>query len=104
MGSVSPLDHAAACRDGLTRRADLRTNTTARSVDDLDDLREWLGYPPLNLIGVSYGSRVAQVYFSRLKDGPVEVKARGRTLPFDSGDLAYALRGILYVRGRKSRE
>jgi pimeloyl-ACP methyl ester carboxylesterase len=64
-GTVFPLDHAAACRDALSRRADLSQYTTAATVDDLEELRAWLGYPQLNLLGGSYGTRVAQVYLAR---------------------------------------
>ena len=64
-GSLFPLDHAAACRDELTKRATLDRYTTASSVDDLEELRRWLGYTSLNLSGGSYGTRVAQVYMRR---------------------------------------
>lgn len=64
-GTVFPVDHAAACRDELVRRARLDRYTTAASVDDLEELRRWLGYPALNLSGTSYGTRVAQVWMRR---------------------------------------
>lgn len=64
-GTLVPLRLAAACRDTLSRRARLDLYTTASSVDDLDELRAWLGYPSLNLMGTSYGTRVAQVYLRR---------------------------------------
>ncbi len=44
--------------------ADPRFFTTSIAVQDLAALREELGYGPLNLYGVSYGSRVAQ-HFAR---------------------------------------
>jgi pimeloyl-ACP methyl ester carboxylesterase len=64
-GTVFATDHIAACRDTLSRRADLTQYTTPISVDDLEELRQWLGYGPMNLFGGSYGSRVAQVYMRR---------------------------------------
>lgn len=64
-GSLFPTDHVAACRDSLSRRAELSRYTTASSVDDIETLRAWLGYPAVNLIGGSYGTRVAQVYMRR---------------------------------------
>ncbi len=64
-GTLFPLDYAAACRDELSARARLDRYTTASSVDDLEDLRRWLGIPALNLAGTSYGTRVAQVYMRR---------------------------------------
>ncbi len=160
-GTLFPLDHAAACRDSLARRARLDAYTTASSVDDLEDLRRWLGYDALNLMGGSYGTRVAQVFMrrhprtvrtvvlngvgpvaeplyvqhafllqraldrlldecqadsachaayprlreqlaqllERFRGGPVEVDVRGTRVAFGAGDLAYALRGLLYGRG-----
>ncbi len=44
---------------------DPRFFTTSVAVRDLDAVREALGYPQLNLYGVSYGSRVAQHYARR---------------------------------------
>jgi pimeloyl-ACP methyl ester carboxylesterase len=64
-GTVFPLDHVTACRDALSRRARLDRYTTAATVDDLEELRAWLGYRAFNLLGTSYGTRVAQVYMRR---------------------------------------
>lgn len=159
-GSMFPVGHAAACRNALSMRARLDRYTTAASVDDLDELRRWLGYARWNLMGGSYGTRVAQVYMrrhpgavrtavlngvapverplyvhhaallqraldrllaecradeacgaaypdlddrldrllARFDEGPFEVELRGHRVPFGSGDLAYALRGLLYAR------
>lgn len=63
--TLFPLDHAAACRDALDRDAQLDRYTTAATVDDLEELRRWLGYSSVNLFGASYGTRVAQVYMRR---------------------------------------
>ena len=41
---------------------DTRLYTTAATVEDLDQVRAALGYERINLIGVSYGTRVAQAY------------------------------------------
>jgi pimeloyl-ACP methyl ester carboxylesterase len=56
---------AAACRDALSGRADLRQYTTARSVDDLAAALDALGYGRVNLYGISYGTRVAQAFLRR---------------------------------------
>jgi pimeloyl-ACP methyl ester carboxylesterase len=50
------------CRSELEKKADLRYYTTPIAMDDLDEVRGWLGYPRLNLFGVSYGSTAAMVY------------------------------------------
>lgn len=54
-----------ACRDRLARRADLRRYTTLDAVRDLDTVRRALGAAQINLVGVSYGTRVAQQYAMR---------------------------------------
>jgi pimeloyl-ACP methyl ester carboxylesterase len=46
------------CRDRISRSADLTKFNTAASADDVDALREALGYQQLNLYGISYGTRL----------------------------------------------
>lgn len=50
----------AWCRD--RQDADLRLYTTSVAMDDLDAVREALGYEKINLWGVSYGTRAALAY------------------------------------------
>lgn len=57
---------ARECLDALDH--DPRFFTTSVAVRDLDAVREALGYPALNLYGVSYGSRVAQHYARRFPE------------------------------------
>jgi pimeloyl-ACP methyl ester carboxylesterase len=64
-GNVFPPEHIRMCRDALAERANLGLYTTPLSVDDLEDLRIWLGYDAVNLTGASYGTRVGQVYMRR---------------------------------------
>ncbi|GAA3913007.1 alpha/beta hydrolase [Luteimonas lutimaris] len=52
----------AHCRDTLSRHADLRFYTTTDAVRDLDTVRQALGVEQVNLLGISYGTRVAQRY------------------------------------------
>lgn len=49
----------------LRERADFAFYTTDHTVDDLDDVREALGYERINLYGASYGTRAALVYLRR---------------------------------------
>jgi pimeloyl-ACP methyl ester carboxylesterase len=60
-----PPDAVRECRDRLQKVADLRLYTTAIAVDDVDEVRAWLGYPQLDAIGGSYGTRAAQVFLRR---------------------------------------
>jgi pimeloyl-ACP methyl ester carboxylesterase len=65
------------CRDELSKRADLRFYTTTDAVRDLDVVRQAIGAEKINLIGISYGTRVAQQYAMRHPDNT-------RTLVLDS--------------------
>ncbi|MEO6366269.1 MAG: alpha/beta hydrolase family protein [Luteimonas sp.] len=56
---------ARTCRDSLGKRADLRFYTTTDAVRDLDTVRKAIGAATINLVGVSYGTRVAQQYAMR---------------------------------------
>ncbi|MGE5224896.1 MAG: alpha/beta hydrolase [Omnitrophica WOR_2 bacterium] len=50
------------CRNQLSANADLRYYTTSIAMDDLDEIRQALGYDQINLYGVSYGTRAALAY------------------------------------------
>jgi len=56
---------AQKCLAELADRADVRFYTTTEAVADLDAVRQALGLEQLNLVGVSYGTRVAQQYMKR---------------------------------------
>ena len=66
------LEAVRRCRKELERKADLRYYTTPIAMDDLDEVRGWLGYPRLNLYGVSYGTKAAMVY---LRQHPQRVRS-----------------------------
>jgi len=56
------VEAALACRDRLLARGvDLAAYTTSESAADLNDIRLALGYARLNLVGISYGTYLAQV-------------------------------------------
>ena len=44
------------CRDALSEHADLTQYSTPIAMDDLNEIREALGYETINLRGGSYGS------------------------------------------------
>ena len=58
-----PVDRFRRCLDTL--QADPRHYTTAVAMDDIDDVRSFLGYAAINLWGGSYGTRAALVYLKR---------------------------------------
>jgi len=57
-----------ACLDSYQNEADVKLYTTSIAMDDIDDVRAFLGYPKINLFGVSYGTRAAIVYARRHAD------------------------------------
>jgi pimeloyl-ACP methyl ester carboxylesterase len=58
-------DFAKRCRDELGERADLRFYGTTNAIADLDAVRQAIGVQRINLLGISYGTRVAQQYMRR---------------------------------------
>jgi pimeloyl-ACP methyl ester carboxylesterase len=96
-----PLAKVKECRAELEKDTDLAQYTTAASVEDLDEIRAALGYDRINLIGGSYGTRLAMEYVRKHEDrvravileGPVPPGARP---PEHFGQLAQrALDGLL---------
>jgi pimeloyl-ACP methyl ester carboxylesterase len=57
-----PVGYVREMRHALEQRADLTKYTTSIAMDDLDEVRAWLGYDRINLFGTSYGTRAALVY------------------------------------------
>lgn len=58
-----PTERYRTCLERLN--ADPRLYTTAVAMDDIDDVRVFLGYSQINLWGGSYGTRAALVYLKR---------------------------------------
>jgi len=59
------LEKLRDCLAADQSKADLRFYTTTIAMDDLDDVRRYLGYSKINLYGGSYGTRAAIVYTRR---------------------------------------
>jgi len=70
----APADVLKACL--ATLNADPTLYTTQAAANDLDQVRQALGYQKINLLGVSYGSRLALAYLRQYPD-------RARTLTLD---------------------
>ena len=65
LSEMYPVDYVTEMRHALELRADLTKYTTSIAMDDLDDVRTWLGYDRIDLFGTSYGTRAALVYMRR---------------------------------------
>jgi pimeloyl-ACP methyl ester carboxylesterase len=62
-------DETAKCLTEVVKGADPTQYTTTIAARDLEDLRQALGAPQLDLVGVSYGTRMAQQYLMHYPDG-----------------------------------
>lgn len=67
------VDAFQRCHDRLSAQGiDLSAYTSAASAADVEDLRRALGYPQLNLQGVSYGTRLA---LTLMRDDPQSIRS-----------------------------
>jgi pimeloyl-ACP methyl ester carboxylesterase len=62
LDTMYDLDAVRRCRAELEKNADLTQYGTLAAVRDLDDVRKALGYEKIDLMGLSYGTTVAQAY------------------------------------------
>lgn len=101
LGDWMPREAVRACRERLEERADLRRYTTPIAMDDLDAVREALGYERIDLSGGSYGTRAALVYLRRHPERVRAVLLHGAVRPDFHMPLTYpedaqrALEGVL---------
>ena len=65
IGHSLSVERVASCRAELEKIADLTQYTTSNFADDVDDVRNALGYEKINVFGGSYGSESALVYLRR---------------------------------------
>ena len=79
-----------ACRAALESRADLARYTTLDAVEDLDEVRRALGLGPVNLIGASYGTTLAQAYLRVHPEGARTAVLIAPVTPADPYPLSVA--------------
>ncbi len=65
VATLFPPEALKTCRAALAEHADLTQYTTSIAVDDLDEVRLALGYGKIDVLGGSYGSRVALEFLRR---------------------------------------
>jgi len=68
VATLFPPEALKSCRAALEEHADLAQYTTSIAVDDLDEVRQALGYGKIDVLGGSYGSRAALEYLRRHPD------------------------------------
>lgn len=89
-GQLFPVEKVRDCRQKLEKNADLRLYTTPIAMDDLDEVREALGYDRINLIAASYGTIAAQVYMRQHPDHLRSVFLLGIAAPSFKQPLPFA--------------
>jgi len=67
-GFVYDIEKIKACLDALKDKVDLTQYNTGNVVDDIEEIRNWLGIEKLDIRGGSYGVRVALEYSRRYTD------------------------------------
>jgi pimeloyl-ACP methyl ester carboxylesterase len=68
IGEAFSLDKISECRAEMDRKADLAQYTTSIFADDMDELRQAMGYEKINVFGGSYGTKSGLVYLRRHGD------------------------------------
>ena len=68
IGEEIPVEKVKACRAELEKKADLTQYTTSIAMDDLDEVRQAMGFDKINVYGGSYGTRAGLVYLRRHGD------------------------------------
>ncbi len=58
-------DYTRRCLAALSSRADPRFYSTTEAIQDLEAVRKAIAAPQINLVGISYGTRVAQQYAAK---------------------------------------
>jgi len=89
-GPLFPMDAVRKCRTELESRADLKQYTTPIAMDDLDDVRQALGYETINLVAASYGTIAAQAYLRQHGDHVRSVFLIGVATPGVKQPLLFA--------------
>jgi pimeloyl-ACP methyl ester carboxylesterase len=92
LDSFLPIAGVRACRERLSRQADLSQYTNDNAMDDIDEVRAALGYDRLNIIGASYGTRAELVYLRRHPD-------RVRTAVFEGTIPTFARTPLGFAQG-----
>ena len=68
LDDVYDPDAVRRCRDALATSADLSRYGTMDAILDLEDVRNALAYDKIDLIGLSYGTQVVQMYMREFPD------------------------------------
>ena len=99
LNEMYPDSAVVVCRRELEKIADLTQYTTPIAIEDFEDVRRWLGYETINVMGLSYGTRLALAYMrtypehirSAVLIGPLPPSVRVPSLHAPAGQRAMDL-------------
>ena len=97
---------ARGCATDVADRADPRFYTTTDAIADLDAVREAIGAQTLNLVGGSYGTRVAQQYAARFPERVRSIVLDG-VAPNDlvvGGEFAHTFEDAIRSQSRQCQQ
>ncbi len=100
------IEYARTCAASLESRADARFYTTSEAIGDLDAVRAALGADKINLVGVSYGTRVVQQYAAHYPQHTRAIVMDG-VAPNDlvvGGEFSTTLEDALKLQSEQCRE
>jgi pimeloyl-ACP methyl ester carboxylesterase len=89
-GGTPLRESVRKCRGTLEKIANLKMYTTPIAMDDLDEVRDALGYEKINVGGLSYGSLASQIYLRQHGDHVRTVVLGGVATPNIKQPLQFA--------------
>ena len=99
LDDIYPRARVSACARELSAKEDLRQYTTEAAAHDIDAVRQALGYTRIDLMGLSYGTMLAQAYM-KLYPRSVRSAALMGTVPLgEKLPLHHAANAELALRG-----
>src|SRR5262249_16708688 len=75
-----PQERVKACLEELKDVADLTQYSTANTIEDAEEIRQWLGDDKINLMGSSSGTRAIEAYL-RMYPGSIRSAIMGGAAP-----------------------
>jgi pimeloyl-ACP methyl ester carboxylesterase len=93
LGPPPPPSAIAACREELAARGDLRRYASLDAVADLEELRAAFGWPQVNLVAGSYGTRVALLYMRSFPQRVRVAVLQGVSPPGSANPLPFSRAG-----------
>ncbi len=90
LGAAYPAEDIEDCLRQYRDSIDFGMYNTKHTVDDLEEVRQWLGYDKINLYGVSYGGKVALTFIDRHPGSIHKAVLHAPSLPWINNHISRA--------------